>query len=97
MGNTDAIRAYGLILYKGFGIPKNSTEVVRYNKMAIDKGNTNAMFNYANMLKRGEGIRKNPIEAVCYYKKSIEVVRYIMKKHNLKILSDFFVRKTIKI
>lgn len=80
---------YANMLKKGYGIPKNPSEAVRYYKMAADKGNSNAMKNYANMLKRGEGIRKNPIEAVCYYKKSIEVVRYIMKKHNLKILTLF--------
>ena len=31
------------MLQKGDEIPKNSSEAVRYYKMAADKGNTNAM------------------------------------------------------
>lgn len=42
MGKTEAMRVYGMIFAKGFGVTKNSTEAARY-KMAIDKGNVNEM------------------------------------------------------
>ena len=39
----DEMRVYGLIFTKGFWVPKNPSEAVRYNKMAIEKGDTKAM------------------------------------------------------
>ena len=42
-GETNAMTNYADMLQKGDGIPKNTSEAVRYYKMASDKGDTYAM------------------------------------------------------
>lgn len=68
MGNIDAIRAYGMILHKGFGIPKNSTEAVRYYKMTIDKGPSTFPVLYNSLTKTEiediiESFRKSAVQS----------------------------------
>ena len=48
-GNSDAMYNYATMLSDGEGIERNSSEAIKYYKMAVDKGNLKAMYKYATM------------------------------------------------
>jgi TPR repeat protein len=71
-GNTEDQLNYGLMLFKGYGIPMNKSLAAHYFKLSADQGIAQAQFNYGNMLSEGYGIPMNKSLAVHYFQLSAD-------------------------
>ena len=68
----EAMFRKGQAFFSGDGVPKNSTEAVKWYRMAAEQGHASAQNYLGWMYARGEGVPKDCVEAVKWYRRAVE-------------------------
>ena len=71
-GKKEAYNSYGFMLNKGYGVPQNDAEAVRYYTIGVEKGDKYAMYNLGCCYEYGNGVKQDYKEAARYYQMAID-------------------------
>lgn len=66
-GDADAQFNLGLMYNNGIGVPKGSTEAVKWYRKAAEQGNARAQSNLGFMYANGAGVPKDPVLAHVWF------------------------------
>ncbi|MBP3407250.1 MAG: sel1 repeat family protein [Kiritimatiellae bacterium] len=71
--NNKIVQFYlGLMYERGYGVPKDDYEAVKWCRKSAEQGNADAQCNLGFMYENGRGVPKDETEAVKWYRKSAE-------------------------
>ncbi len=62
-GVANAQHNLGVMYSKGYGVPEDDKEAVKWYRLAADQGDAKAQFNLGNMYRTGEGVPKDNLFA----------------------------------
>lgn len=91
-GHSKAMFYYGMMLYKGDEIIKNTREGIKFIQISADNGYIPAMNFYANLLKFGINVSQDDQKALRYFRKANNKEKIIEMNHiihHLDSLEDF--------
>ncbi len=71
-GNANGQYILGVMYEKGQGVPRDSTEAVKWFRKVAEQGHAKAQNNFGFMYQNGQGVPRDSAEAVKWYRKAAE-------------------------
>ncbi len=71
-GDANAQYNLGWMCAKGWGVPKDEAEAVKWYRKAAEQGHANAQYNLGSKYADGVGVAEDDAEAVGWYRKAAE-------------------------
>jgi TPR repeat protein len=71
-GHADAQHNLGVMYDKGYGVPENDAEAVKWYRKAAEQGEVEAQYNLGQIYRTSEGVPQNYAKAAKWYLKAAE-------------------------
>jgi TPR repeat protein len=71
-GGVEAQSKLGLMYFKGYGVPQDYNEAVKWYRLVAEQGDADAQFNLGLMYLRGQGVAEDQTKAVKWFRLAAE-------------------------